>query len=640
MDKKEAELFTKLLVGLQGVTQLEQPRVSRETIIETLREHTLMLKNVKTEVSGMSSLLKTLANEAADNKRIIQNLQEDGKKTRVDVETLFRTTAGFRMEMDEIGQKLAELLSIRDSVKEQGQKIEVLFEKQDANYAEFGQYTIKTDNAIVELDNKNNETQFQLKELRDYVDHFGDNLILSSTQITVESTAGFSTKPLNLLDVLKKCNGQLVDLEHHLETTTEQVTQNSAKIELKADNTILFNVDILENKVRAIEAHLKREEEQGVNQIRKSCELLTETVETMQLQLSEKVNQQVVDTVVQKKYEDIVRYLRDALEHSAEDESSFRNKAEELQEIVLKLNSSKADRTELSQIQEVLVQTESMISKIGKGGKGGGVGGYSKKELDDILFSKVDKTEIDKYLQSFMKGGGRRKQLQVAASDPIYTGVLPAVEDEVTLSSELSRGYTPTTPNLNMTMTNLVMNSSNPDAIMWKGLADAMKSESENSLLRASASTRISQMTGNSTNDFGSYIKAKKAGKPMTTMSFPSPGSPGAFRSASEGMRPGGDSRPESPGMKTTVTDYPDVTGNTRRNMNYIGSKNIGAGFNVHGGNVDRGIPKPAQIDPDDMEGNNLMIKGKDGKFYHTDAEFLSPNIDPNIIPINTVKKQ
>ena len=639
MDKKEAEMFTKLLIALQGVTQLEQPRVSRETIVETLREHTLMLKSVKTEVSGMSSLLKTLANEAADNKRIIQNLQEDAKKTRSDVETLFRTTAGFRLEMDEIGQKLAELLSIRDSVKEQGQKIEILFEKQAANYAEFGEYTVKTDDAISVLDNKNNETQFQLKELRDYVDHFGDNLILSSTQITVESTAGFSTKPLNLLEVLKKCNSNLVDIEHHLETTTEQVTQNSAKIELKADNTILFNVDVLENKVRAIEAHLKREEEQGVNQIRKSCELLTETVESMQLQLSEKVNQQVVDTVVQKKYEDIVRYLRDALEHSAEDESSFRGKAEELQELVLKLSSSKADRTELSQVQEVLVQTEAIINKMGKGGKLGGGGGYNKKELEDLLASKVDKNEIDKYLQAFMKGGGRRKQLQVAASDPIYTGVLPAVDDEVTITSEMNRGSTPKTPKMDMTMTDLAMRSSNPEAMMWKGLADAMKSESEQALLRASASTRISNMTGNSNNDFGSYIKAKKAGKPMTTMSFPSPGSPGAFRSASEGMRPGGDSRPESPGMKITgMADYPEIS-ETRRNMNYIGSKNVGAGFNVHGANVDRGIPKPVQpTDPDDMEGGNgLMVKGKDGKFYYTDAEFINPVIPPNVTPI---KKQ
>jgi len=235
-----------------------------------------------------------------------------------------------------------------------------------------------------------------------------------------------------------------------------------------------------------------------------------------------------------------------------------------------------------------------------------------------------------------MKGGGRRKQLQVAASDPIYTGALPAVDDEVTITSELNRGYTPTTPN--MTMTNLVMNSNNPDAMMWKGLADAMKSESEQALLRASAPTRISQMTGNSTNDFGSYIKAKKAGKPMTTMSFPSPGSPGAFRSASEGMRPGGDSRPESPGMKTTLADYPDLSGASSRNMKYIGSKNVGAGFNVHGANVDRGLPKPVQVtDPDDMEGNGLMIKGKDGHFYYTDADFLNPSIEPNVVPL---KKQ
>lgn len=40
------------------------------------------------------------------------------------------------------------------------------------------------------MDTMNKETQFLLKELKEYVDHFGDNLILASTQITVESKVG------------------------------------------------------------------------------------------------------------------------------------------------------------------------------------------------------------------------------------------------------------------------------------------------------------------------------------------------------------------------------------------------------------------------------------------------------------------
>ena len=39
--------FSDILMALQGVTVLEAPRVSRETLISTMREHTLILREMK-----------------------------------------------------------------------------------------------------------------------------------------------------------------------------------------------------------------------------------------------------------------------------------------------------------------------------------------------------------------------------------------------------------------------------------------------------------------------------------------------------------------------------------------------------------------------------------------------------------------
>ncbi len=55
----------------------------------------------------------------------------------------------------------------------------------------------------MELGAKATELEFKVKETRHIVDHFGDSLVLSSTQITVESSVGFSKRPMSLYDILK-----------------------------------------------------------------------------------------------------------------------------------------------------------------------------------------------------------------------------------------------------------------------------------------------------------------------------------------------------------------------------------------------------------------------------------------------------
>lgn len=150
-------------------------------------------------------------------------------------------------------------------MQEQADQIEDLNKQFGDHKEEMGAFILTNTHNMSNLDSKMDRTQTQLAELKDYVDHFGENLVLAATQITVETSAGFSERPTSLLEVLKQCNAALSGNEATLLEHTDQIKANSADILTKADEAVLFDVENLQGKVKAIEAHLKREEEQGVS---------------------------------------------------------------------------------------------------------------------------------------------------------------------------------------------------------------------------------------------------------------------------------------------------------------------------------------------------------------------------------------
>ena len=137
-----------------------------------------------------------------------------------------------------------------------------------ADKAEMKEQFEGVDRSLAAMDSMNKETQFLLKELKEYVDHFGDNLILASTQITVESKVGFADRPLSLQDVLKMVNKNITTMGGTLKEHTSQITESSEIISTKADATVGMLVESLDHKIAAIEHHLKQEEEHGVSVIK------------------------------------------------------------------------------------------------------------------------------------------------------------------------------------------------------------------------------------------------------------------------------------------------------------------------------------------------------------------------------------
>lgn len=130
--------------------------------------------------------------------------------------------------------------------------------------AEVSNFMDKTTSEITYVVKTCNDTVFQLKEMKDYVDHFADNLILNSQQILVDTSAGFSTKPLPLTDVLRLCTNNFDDIQKISQQHESHLNKVDSELETKAPDSVLFNVTNLEKKVATIELHIKKEEEQGL----------------------------------------------------------------------------------------------------------------------------------------------------------------------------------------------------------------------------------------------------------------------------------------------------------------------------------------------------------------------------------------
>lgn len=156
------------------------------------------------------------------------------------------------------------ILLTTNNFQEQKEFVEKLSHDFESFTGEMHDFVGQTNTTMTTLEDSCKNTEFIVKELKDYVDHFGDNLFLSSNQITVETTTGFSQKPVNLTDILKQCNTQFIDGEAKAVEHDEKINTLSEELATKAPETILFNVATLEKKVGTIEIHLQKEEEQGI----------------------------------------------------------------------------------------------------------------------------------------------------------------------------------------------------------------------------------------------------------------------------------------------------------------------------------------------------------------------------------------
>lgn len=475
------------------------------------------------------------------------------------------------------------------------------------------------------------ETTFKLNELQHYVDHFADNLVLSSSQITVDPAAGFAAKAMNLTETLNICHNNFNESEVKANEQGFIIEKILKELDTKAPDTVLFNINTLEKKVATIEMHLQKEEEQGIGAIRKACDELQVHVQTMQQELSEKIDRESVGFIVHEKYEEIVRYLQDALQSSLEDENNFKVKADEIQEMVIQLSNSKADRTEIANMQELMVKSEALLKKVGAQAnvKERLKEFISKKEIEALLALKVDKTEFDFQMQNAAANNRRTRK----ASQPSQ---MAAVDDAINKLPSIHQNMNQSTPFMTDEVAgdiigNRVHLSNEPLHSQSQKLPPASGAVPVIAIGRSLSPPGHSKRgTGGVQADFSSMSKSGKGKNSKVSMSLPAATGPGAFRSASEAGKPGGwDKRPESPSEGGAVgtptgngadgygrTEYPFVPPNyemdyaqqaaTTDHMAYLGAPIAGGGFNSKSQHLVHGLPEGSSVPQQDIEGEGL----------------------------------
>ena len=395
--------FNDQLKALKGQKVLVQPRVSRETIIDVLFQHTNMLRGIKHDMVATKATVSGLVNLTDKHSAHIGTLQQEMVEEKDKIVRLETHTSKMQQEIEQIKETLGELSNIKKEQRYLRQTLADITANITQTKLQIKESFEAVDSSLYAMDVMNKETQSLLIQLKEYVDHFGDNLILASTQITVESKVGFSDRPMSLQDVLKLVNKQNSKIEFNIEDHNNRINENADVISTKADGTVQLEVNILDGKVSAIEDHLQKEADEGVSALRKNCEELSSTVDHVLADMAEKIDKKSVDLIVHNKYEDIVEYLQQALHADEEDGETAAAKAKAIQEQMTNLSKSKADRQEIATIQEALVKAENKVAKMTKLVEQGPKDTLSKSDIERMLFNKVDKEEYSEQMTNILK---------------------------------------------------------------------------------------------------------------------------------------------------------------------------------------------------------------------------------------------
>ena len=194
----------------------------------------------------------------------MDNLIVETGKAKADVIELFRKHDESRKTIEDLSWKVAELYTLKKAMEDQKDFVETLHTDFNRFSKHVSGYMEDTDKAMGGVLASCKATEVKIVEIKDYVEHFAENLFLSSSQITVEPACGLASKPMSLTDALKLTTADAKSMDIKTKEHKEQIEEAFKLLEQKAPDSVLVNINILEKKVATIEVHLQKEEEQGL----------------------------------------------------------------------------------------------------------------------------------------------------------------------------------------------------------------------------------------------------------------------------------------------------------------------------------------------------------------------------------------
>ena len=109
--------FDAMMVALQGETVLPAPRVSRETMIQVLKDHTTLIGGLKSEMTNVSTAVRKLIASADDNKRIVNEVLAKVAENKESMDVIHKTLLEYKIDIDSIKESISCLPEMKDNIQ-------------------------------------------------------------------------------------------------------------------------------------------------------------------------------------------------------------------------------------------------------------------------------------------------------------------------------------------------------------------------------------------------------------------------------------------------------------------------------------------------------------------------------------------
>lgn len=157
-----------------------------------------------TELTGeMSESKKASADFKDDMENVIAGFRDEITESVAVMKKVLSLNDRFQKQMDDMNSKLDEFPSIRANVTEQQINVGLMSSKMVTQNKILDVFIKKSSFRNKDIEEKTTDLYTKIREVKTTVANLADNLVISSNQITVASSAGYSPEPMSLFDVLQ-----------------------------------------------------------------------------------------------------------------------------------------------------------------------------------------------------------------------------------------------------------------------------------------------------------------------------------------------------------------------------------------------------------------------------------------------------
>jgi len=506
------DLIDNLTSDLSGKTYFEKPKVTKSVMVATLRAHNklLMIVNQNMEnvirrlarVEGVAkradehadhvhAIVNSHTEKLATTEAVFQELNEESKMHKTSIEAADLEIERLKAQVRGQGQMLADDIKAMETSMEEMrgmsnefmQKLDDLASELEltadkVTYKKRRELTPPTRNSVSSGNPNGKRNSVVSKGGDSLAEIMGED----GNELADDEESQFTMVPLT--DMLNHLEDLVLKQNKELELQKNKLKLHGHEIQQRANVLVETDVQRHGEDLEIIKKKVFDQEAVDLMDVRKRQENITESLETIQRDLINKVDRQAVDEKVEVKYSEIINHLQLALKASEDDEEDFKKHTKELYDTVEALRKAKADRRELADLRALLLATSNNRNPVSKPNPDENAGPddhnatgnkfspgptpnakpnkaaadtmlVTKEELFLLLEDKVDRSELDRRLDTAIRSLINRSRAYPGPSGD-------ATMDVGSFTMNTNPGSTAQMP-------------PPPSDGMWKGLAQALR---------------------------------------------------------------------------------------------------------------------------------------------------------------------